>query len=192
MKAFECFTTYMAMKRHFSSDYDMFKYNGKLNNTSVSKFETRRDKYFFHKLSKLKNPYDFMLANIIKNANFWPGDVNNMDTHAVYVNWQKRQQSMSYMFKQDLHKMDDDFDVNIFVKDGMHPHLLKLILREDIGVETFIILNELTPFFWYWDNAMAKDPIWNDLKNKCEKYKPFFINNVDLKKFKSYTMEHFG
>lgn len=191
MKPYECFTTYMAMKRHFTSDYDMFKYNGKLNNLDMSKFETRRDKYFFHKLSKLKNPHDFMLANILSNMNFWPGDVNNLETHAVYVNWQRRSQSMAYMYKDDLKKMKDDFDSNILVSDKSHPYLIRLILREDIGVETFIILNELTPFFWYWDDALKGDPIWNDLKQKCEKYRPFFINRVDLKLYKLYTMEYF-
>ena len=64
MNAYEAFTTYMALKRHFTSDYDMFKYQGKLSNTDYNKFETRRDKYQFHKLSKLKNPHDFVLANI--------------------------------------------------------------------------------------------------------------------------------
>ena len=63
--AFGCFKTYMALKRHFTSDYDMFKYNGKLNNTGFNNFETRRDKYQFQKLSKLKNPEQFMLANIL-------------------------------------------------------------------------------------------------------------------------------
>ena len=65
MNAYEAFTTYMALKRHFTSDYDMFKYQGKLSNTDYNKFETRRDKYQFHKLSKLKNPHDFVLANIL-------------------------------------------------------------------------------------------------------------------------------
>jgi hypothetical protein len=30
------------------------------------------------------------------------------------------------------------------------------------------------------------------VKKKSEKYEKFFINSVDLSKYRSYTMEHFG
>lgn len=192
MNAYEAFTTYMALKRHFTSDYDMFKYQGKLNNTDYNRFETRRDKYQFHKLSKLKNPHDFVLANILHDSNFWPGDVDNMNTHAIYVNWQKRQQSMSYLFKQDLKQMNDDYDTNIKIGDNTHPILLRLVVREDVGIETMIILNKLTPFFGYWTKKLKDDLLWEVLRKKSEKYEKFFINSVDLSKYRSYTMEHFG
>lgn len=192
MNAYEAFTTYMALKRHFTSDYDMFKYQGKLSNTDYNKFETRRDKYQFHKLSKLKNPHDFVLANILRDSNFWAGDVDNMSTHAVYVNWQKRQQSMSYLFKQDLKRMNDEYDSNLLVGDGTHPYLLRLVVKEDVGIETMIILNKLTPFFGYWTKKLKDDLLWEVLRKKSEKYEKFFINSVDLSTYKSYTMEHFG
>ena len=192
MNAYEAFTTYMALKRHFTSDYDMFKYQGKLSNTDYNKFETRRDKYQFHKLSKLKNPHDFVLANILRDSNFWAGDVDNMSTHAVYVNWQKRQQSMGYLFKQDLKRMNDEYDSNLLVGDGTHPYLLRLVVKEDVGIETMIILNKLTPFFGYWTKKLKDDLLWEVLRKKSEKYEKFFINSVDLSTYKSYTMEHFG
>lgn len=192
MNAYEAFTTYMALKRHFTSDYDMFKYQGKLSNTDYNKFETRRDKYQFHKLSKLKNPHDFVLANILRDSNFWAGDVDNMSTHAVYVNWQKRQQSMGYLFKQDLKQMNDEYDSNLLVGDGTHPYLLRLVVKEDVGIETMIILNKLTPFFGYWTKKLKDDLLWEVLRKKSEKYEKFFINSVDLSVYRSYTMEHFG
>tara|TARA_R100001015_G_C4608768_1_gene164006 strand:+ start:614 stop:1192 length:579 start_codon:yes stop_codon:yes gene_type:complete len=191
MNAHETYQKYMALKRHFTSDYDIFKYNGKVKNTEHSRFEVRRDKMFFHKLSKLKNPDDFMLANMLQNINFWPGDINNMETHAVYANWQKRQQSMSYMFKQDLMKLKESYDENILTKGDTHPYLMRLVIREDVGVETMIVMNELTPFFDYWTKKLGLDMVWQDLHKKAEKYKPFFINTVDLSKYKSYIMERF-
>ena len=189
--AYRCFKTYMALKRHFTQEsYDIFKYNGKLNNTGFDKFETRRDKYQFSKLSKLKNPDHFMLANSLKDDNFWPGDVDNMNSHAVYVNWQKRQQSMSYMFKQDLKAMQQDYDQNLVITDT-HPFLLKLVVREQVGIETMIILNKLTPFYGYWTKTLD-DILWDTVRKKAEKYESFFINTVDLAKYKKYTMEYFG
>ena len=46
-----------------------------------------------------------MLANIVNDSNFFPGDVKNMTCHAVYTNWQKRQQSLGYIFKNEIQKM---------------------------------------------------------------------------------------
>ena len=181
----------MELNIHFKSDYDIYLNKGKIKNVEHSRFEVRRDKMFFHKLSKLKDAESFMLANMLANINFWPGDVNNLETHAVYANWQKRQQSMTYMFKQDLIKMKDSYDENILVKDGTHPYLMRLVIREDVGVETMIIMNTLTPFYDYWTKKLGLDMVWQDLRKKAENYQPFFINNVDLSKYKSYIMERF-
>tara|TARA_B100000700_G_scaffold331342_1_gene463312 strand:+ start:6734 stop:7303 length:570 start_codon:yes stop_codon:yes gene_type:complete len=188
MNEYECYTTYMALKRHFTSDYDIFKYRGKVNNTEKSRFDVRKDKYFFYKLSKLKDPRSFMLANIVNDPNFFPGDVKNMTCHAVYTNWQKRRQSMGYTFRSEIAKMHEKYDDNLLVKES-HPYLMRLVLRGDVCLETFIILNKLTPFFQYWNKKLEGDMIWNDLRLKAVKYEPFL--DVDLYKYKQYTMEHF-
>jgi len=87
--------------------------------------------------------------------------------------------------------MKNDFDNNIKIIEA-HPYLLRLVIREDIGIETMIILNKLTPFFDYWTKKLADDILWESVKKKSEKYEKFFINSVDLSKYRSYTMEYFG
>ena len=57
----------LALKLHFSSDYDYFKYNGKTNATQQS-FEKRKDRFRFSKLArKLEDPLliEFFVSNII-------------------------------------------------------------------------------------------------------------------------------
>ena len=49
--AFDLYTYYVAVKQHFTSDYDFFKYGGKLRLKQTS-FDTRKDKFFFYKLTK--------------------------------------------------------------------------------------------------------------------------------------------
>lgn len=188
MNEYECYKEYMALKRHFTSDYDYFKYNGKVANTEKTRFDVRKDKYFFYKLSKLKDPVSFMIANLLEDPGFFPGDVKNMKCHAVYTNWQKRQQSMGYVFKNELSKMESAYDDNLIVKDS-HPYLMRLVLRSDVSLETMIILNKVTPFFFHWDKKMADDMIWKDLRNRAVKYEPFL--SVDLDKYRQYIMEHF-
>jgi len=62
MEPYEVYQKYLALKTHLKNDsYDYFKYHGKLKGDR-SKFETRKDKYHFYKLSKLKQQVDFMVA----------------------------------------------------------------------------------------------------------------------------------
>jgi len=189
MDAYEAYEKYIALKLHFTTNYDYFKYHGKAPSANKTKFQVRKDKYFFHKISKLKQPEQYLVANFIVNQKFWPGEINNTDSHAVFTAWQKRIQSLSYTFKLDLNKLDSDYDRNIIIESG-HPLLLRLVMRKDICIETLIILNELTPFFGYWDKKL--DFVWEQTKKTCEKYSPFFLNTVDLKQYKSYIIDHFG
>ena len=57
--AFELYSYYMAIKKHFTSTYDFVKYGGKMRLT-VDGFENRKDKFFFYKLSKRKDAKDFI------------------------------------------------------------------------------------------------------------------------------------
>ena len=51
MNEFEAYKEYIALKLHFTSDYDYFKYNGKTNVT-LHRFEERKDKYHYKRLAK--------------------------------------------------------------------------------------------------------------------------------------------
>ena len=47
MTGFEVYKMYLALKQHFTkSDYDYFKYEGKVR-ANENSFEQRRDRYFF-------------------------------------------------------------------------------------------------------------------------------------------------
>ena len=72
--AYEMYVYYLALKRHFTSSYDYHKYNGKIN-ASITSFETRKDKFFFYKLSKRSDAKDFILSNMVNNPKIWIGDM---------------------------------------------------------------------------------------------------------------------
>ena len=65
-EAFNAYRTYLALKQHFTSNYDYFKYNGKVN-VSPNSFETRKDKFHFYKLSKKKDYQKIILSTIVDN-----------------------------------------------------------------------------------------------------------------------------
>src|SRR6056297_86975 len=121
--AYDIYVYYLAMKRHFTSNYDFFKYNGKIK-ANVQSFENRKDKFFFYKLSKRSEAKELILANMIVDPSIWIGDMLEDKAHQNYIAWAKRIQALTYNFKRELNELNDNFDSNIVVDNGQHPHLL--------------------------------------------------------------------
>ena len=170
---FEVYKTYLAVKNHFTQkSYDYFKYQGKVN-VSQSSFETRKDKYHFFKLSNQKELEGYLVSNFIERDIKWVGDLLIEDAVTTFNAWNKRQQSLSYIFQQELNNLESDFQNNLIVKDGQHPHLLKLYRQGIVSIETMVILNSLVNFFPYWNREITDTVLWPELYNKIQKYKPF-------------------
>jgi len=173
MEPFEAYKKYLALKQHFHKDgYDYFKYNGKVNAKATS-FEVRKDKYMFYKLSKKKDVEGYLISNFIEDDDKWIGDMLSSESEKVYTEWLKRQQSITYIFENDIAKLKDDLNENIMTKHGEYPHMLKLFLTKEICIETIIISNEILNFFNHWRNKIEDTVIWPDLHKKCLKYKSF-------------------
>lgn len=192
MEAFEAYTLYLAMKRHFTinNKYDFFKYRGKTNATKIS-FDTRKDKYSFHKLSKKPNPQDYLLANFVEHGSaIWVGDlVNEKKYEDTYLAWVKRQQSLTYTFKNEL-KQITDLDNALKVNDGQYPELLNLFVKNKVSMETLIILNDILKFFPKWQKQIIDTAFWPSIYNNAIKYQPFL--NYDKTKFIKLTMDCFA
>lgn len=190
VEPFDVYKKYLALKSHFSNkSYDYFKYNGSVK-ASKSSFDTRKDKYFFYKLSKQKNVEEFLLANFVDgDSDFWIGNLRDDKVSDVYTQYKKRQQSLTYTFKSDISKMKEDFDANIIVPKNEHPYLLRLFMRKDICIETLTILDLLCNIYKYWDKELDGDIVWPDVKMKSLKYRPFM--SVDINKYRDIVVSQF-
>ena len=119
MDAFEAYKHYLALKSHFTTkQYDFFKYNGVIK-ARKDKFETRNDKYFFHKLSKHKDLTNFLVSIFVYGKkDQWIGDMlRNEESDKMYLKWQKVKQSLTYVFMSDLEKFNEDL-LSSFVVEG--------------------------------------------------------------------------
>jgi len=176
--AFEIYVYYLALKRHFTSNYDFFKYNGKVNASSHS-FENRKDKFFFYRLSKLPDAKDLILANILDDPKKWIGEFLDDKAQDIYHEWLKRKQSLGYKFRTDLSELDEDFNSNFIVTDGQHPRLLKLYMMNRVSIETLAILENMVKFFRHWDKNISDTIVYPDINNKVRKYSPFLDYDKD-------------
>ena len=171
------------MKSHFTNKrYDFFKYGGKSRATMTS-FNKRKDKYWFEKTSRKYSDQeitDFLLANFVTSntpQNLWIGEIINSGER-TYADWMKRQQSLTYLFKEQSKKLLSERELEeVFNCSKGHPPILKKYLGGEISLETFAIFEKIFSFGKKF-NRKLKDPVWETVGLKVKKYIPFLNINV--------------
>ena len=182
MNPFEAYVKYLAYKMHFkSAGYDYIKYNGKVKADSKS-FDMRKDKYMFHKLSKIDDLDNFLIANLMEQPDIWVGNLFTDKSRNLHLDMVRRQQSISYLFETDLNKVESLQD-DVKSTDGKHPQLLKMYKQGLISPETLIALDQMMGIFTYWDNKIQETYLWPSIKLKLSKYGRFV--HFDQKKLQN-------
>jgi hypothetical protein len=191
---FEAYSLYHSLRLHFTSPtYDFVKYNGKTN-VSKDNFLTRKDKFSFYKLSRqyyIEDLKNFLVANFVAGRTAYVQELLTQEATDTYTLSQKRLQALSYNFKQDLEVLFNHSPAELLkVKDGQVPLIVTLTMRDDINLETFIIINDLIKLTEAWDGKIEDDIIWPSFRMRCIKYSPFI--SYDKQKFKKMFMEVFN
>ena len=189
---FETYQSYLSMKSHFTNrKYDFFRYGGKSRATMAS-FNKRKDKYWFEKTSRKYSDgeiVDFLLANFVTTdnpKNLWIGEIINSGER-TYADWTRRQQSISYLFKEECSKLLEEYKLDELFECGKgHPIILKRFLGSDISIETFVIFDIIFAFSYKFDEKLL-DPVWETVSLKIRKYKPFL--NINVFNFKKILRE---
>ena len=191
MSAFECFQHYNALKLHFTKpSYDYFRYSGKTKATSAS-FDTRKDKLYFMKLAKQPDPVNYILSNLVENPKLWIKEIAfSPSAEIVYKDWNKRQQSLMYLFKEELANLNQNFDSNFKSEENTHPYVLKLYFRKEISLETLVMLVDLVKCVKYWNKKHEYDPVVEEVLTKISKYRPFL--NYDRDVVKKIVLDKFS
>lgn len=185
MEPFDAFRFYQSVKLHFESDtYDAIKYNYKTS-AKPQTFWKRKDKYFFAKVGRrFTTPVDlinYYVSHFIHDTK-WIGEMINDDD--TYNKWLKKNQSMGYVFEQDLYKLkeiNESFDKLLDSSDG-HPQIISAYMRDEISIETVVIVNRLTQFIRVADRKITETIVWPDVSRKIRKYEAFFQCDTDKMK----------
>lgn len=191
MSALDVFKTYLSLKQHFNNEkYDYFLYNGKVK-ASIANLEKRKDKHHFIKLSRNRDYKEILISNFINDSNFWIGDINSEESHNRYLEWSKKIQALTYTFKNELAKLDEDFASNFAIHGNTHPNVVKLYLQRKISLETLVILIDITNTFGY-NNKKLDDVVWLELAFKIKKYHPFLSLYYEKEKLKQEVIKYFS
>jgi hypothetical protein len=189
---FETYQHYLSLKNHFTNPkYDFFKYGAKTR-ASIASFNKRRDKYFFEKTSRKysdKEVVDFLVSNFVASdnpSNLWIGSLIN-GGEQVYTEWMRRQQSLSYLFKEQSNELFSQTKLEDALNCSKgHPPILKSFLSGKICLETLVIYDKIFGFSKKFDKKLL-DPVWETVSLKIVKYAPFL--NTDIFQYKRILRE---
>jgi len=190
VNGFEVYKIYLAVKLHFTSknqSYDFHKHNGRTT-ARLETFTKRRDRYFFHKLSKSYNDksiVDYFLSNFVSNTNLWVGDIIGKSGDETYKEWSKKLESLQYYYEQDIDYIiermatkDIKFNDLFTSVNGQHPPIVKMFLAKKINFETLIILDDILKFTKGLSLSITETVLWPKLSDRMKRYKPFLTYNI--------------
>ena len=191
LSPFDTYKEYLAYKNHFTKEkYDYQRYGGK-SRAKIDSFYKRKDRYFFEKMSrKYKDPEikNFFLANFVNTDNpqgLWIGHIMRSG-ETVYKEWQKRNESLFYQFKQKSEELMDRYTYDeFFDASSGHPPILKEHLAGNISAEEMCVYEKLFGYCKDYDRQL-KDPVWKVVGMKIRKYIPFL--NIDKDQYRQYLM----
>jgi hypothetical protein len=192
MMPFDAYREYLALKNHFTKDsYDYFKYCGK-SRATVQSFYKRRDRFWFEKIARQKTDQevvDFFVSNFITctdPSKLWIGEMIR-EGDQRYEEWKKKNQSLSYIFKQETQSLFEGKKVDeVFKCSKGHPLILKNFLSGNISLETLVIYDKIFLFGKNFDKKL-QDPVWESVSMKMKKYSPFI--HIDVQRYKSILKE---
>ena len=190
--AADTYRCYLALKNHFTKDkYDYHKYHGKVRATNEA-FYKRKDRFWFEKFARQKKDNEveeFFVSNFIYSTDpgtMWIGEMIK-EGEGRYIDWKKKIQSLSYIFKEEVNSLFEQNKVNeVFDCSKGHPLILRSYLGGKTSLETLVICDRIFEYRKDFDKKL-NDPVWETVSRKIKKYTPFI--NIDVPKFKKILQE---
>jgi hypothetical protein len=147
---------------------------------------------WFEKVARQKTDQevvDFFVANFVScndPETLWIGEMIK-EGEGRYQNWQKKIQSLSYLFKEESQSIfDENKFEDVFNCSKGHPPLLKKFLTGKVSLETLVIYDKIFSYSSNFDKKL-KDPVWETVSRRIKKYNPFL--NIDIFKFRKILKE---
>jgi hypothetical protein len=147
---------------------------------------------WFEKVARQKTDQevvDFFVANFVScndPETLWIGEMIK-EGEDRYQNWQKKIQSLSYLFKEESQSLfEENKFQEVFNCSKGHPPLLKRFLTGKVSLETLVIYDKIFSYSNNFDKKL-KDPVWETVSRRIKKYNPFL--NIDVFRFRKILKE---
>jgi hypothetical protein len=202
MSGFTSYCWYLSIKQHFTTEkYDIIK-SGIIPVTQATYDKKGGVKYAMERLARKYSESDlcqYFIANFINGDRY--GGIFSEEGPAIYLDWMKRKESLSYLYEQDLTALvswiSEERDIEWPQKkhiweclEGKHPIILRLYLSKRIMLETLVILEQLYKYRAQLDETLAYDPVWKSTSKLLGKSIPFI--DIEVSTFREITERIFS
>lgn len=173
---------FKSLKLHFTTEkYDYNKYSGKVSGDTIAnkqKFMHNKQRYFFARLGKHKDPVNLLVANFVHNPKCYITDVVDDSGLARYDELVARNASRYYRLEQDLKKFTSVKEL-LLISD--YPAIIDQYISEEITPESIVLIDSVTKILDKIDDQCH--PLVEKHLLKLRKYRSFV--KVDTDKVKT-------
>lgn len=188
MEPIEAYQLFQSIKWYYEkASYDYFKYGGRVS-IKQDTFDRRRDKYFFHKLSKKDDLEFFLASNLFRDSTNWVGDILTAEHTRYYRERKGIVASLKEHVKNDLSRYDS-FEDACVITNGEYAKIIIDYLANKIQPETLVILNDIcgSTIFPYWEKECNDRFVWPTTQERIRKYGKFL--DYDKNKYKNLLID---
>jgi len=173
---FKVYRYYMSLKLHFTKDnYNVFETRGYVKGSEQT-FLARSDKFLFDRIARTyvddRTVIQFLVANFAYGNDAAVYDLDEAQSN--YIEWQRRKQSLTKVFSNDLAKIMFQVEKNrmnpqnVFeFLSGAYPLILKMFIGKQLTIESMFLLNKLVGYLDMWDNSTML--FWEDDARRIKK-----------------------
>jgi hypothetical protein len=182
MDGFKAYRYYLAIKLHFTTDrFNVFQNRGSVRGTREA-FNARNDRYIFEKLASKRSDDKEIIQFFVSNFAYGNDQAiyAGQEAEDNYLQWQKRKQSMTKIFVDDLATLITHIELNklkptaIFqFTENEYPVALKLFVGGKIAIETLNIIDDMTGMLDDWITHPSVRYIWEDEMRRIKKLTGF-------------------
>ena len=176
-EGYETYKQYLALQRHFSTNYDYFKYNGKVN-ASTDAYSKRTDMFAFEKMIKIipeSDRIDFFVTHFLENPKCWIRSMSksNLDVYKAKI------KNFPTKFREDLEYLVNFSLPELMKVENDIPEIHKIAINGKIDIETLIAVDKFYPFIEKHAKTCTVPFVWPDHITKLQNYRPFFVQKVN-------------
>ena len=182
MDGFKAYRYYLAIKLHFTTDrFNVFENRGSVRGTREA-FNARNDRYIFEKLASKRSDDKEIIQFFVSNFAYGNDQAiyAGQEAEDNYLQWQKRKQSMTKIFVDDLATLITHIELNklkptaIFqFTENEYPVALKLFVGGKIAIETLNIIDDMTGLLDDWVVHPSVRYIWEAEMRRIKKLTGF-------------------
>lgn len=199
MDGFKAYRYYLAIKLHFTTDkFNVFQNRGNVRGTREA-FNARNDRYIFEKLAKKFQEDKDIIQYFVSNFAYGSDTAIYAGKEAddSYIEWQRRKQSITKIFIDDLAKIINTIEHNKSQNDSVfefvdndYPIVLKLFVGSKITIETMRIIDDMFPIIDRWSDHQSVKYIWEGELRRIKKLTGFVkYDKIKLNKIFEHFLE---